>query len=268
MAEKELQKEEEVLKEGHVFVYSRDGNPQEQLPLPPVFVTPFRPDIIRKDFAAASSRRRQPYGPAFRAGMRHSVETWGKGRGVARVQRIKGQSTAAESPNNVGGRRAHPPRPWKNWRLRINEKERRLARMSALAATSKPEIVKSRGHRFPEGVSLPIVVDDEVENMKKSADFEQLLGSIGIAEDVVRVREGRHVRAGRGKMRNRRYRQPVGPLVVVSAADAALAKSAKNLAGVDVVTASSLNTECLAPGGNAGRLVIFSKRAFESLRGV
>ena len=267
MAEKKLEEQVTALREGHVFVYSPDGKAADQVQLPVCFSTSYRPDIIRKDVAAAASNRRQPYGPKFRAGMHHSVETWGKGRGVARVQRIKGQSTAAESPNNVGGRRAHPPRPWKDWSMKVNAKERRLARMSALAATANAEIVRSRGHRFSEELSLPVVLEDSIEELSKVAEFEQLLGSLGVVDDIVRVRNGRHVRAGKGKMRNRRYRQPVGPLVVLSSPDVALARSARNLAGVDVITPGQLSTEILAPGGDAGRLVIFSRKALQNLGG-
>ena len=49
--------------------------------------------------------------------------------------------TAVESPGNVGGRRAHPPRPEKNWAKKVNKKERRRARNSALSATSEPDLI-------------------------------------------------------------------------------------------------------------------------------
>ncbi len=199
--------------------------------------------------------------------MRHSVETWGKGRGVARVQRIKGQSTAAQSPNNVGGRRAHPPRQERVWHIKINEKERRMARLSALAASADRELVAGRGHRFSDDIHLPIVFDDDMELLSRSSDVEQMLGSLGVVEDIARVRDGTHIRAGKGKMRNRRYREPVGPLVVVASMDVPLARSARNLAGVTVATPASLNTEKLAPGGDAGRLVLFSRKAMEIIRG-
>ena len=35
-------------------------------------------------------QQRQPYGSEAGAGIRHSVSTWGKGRGVARVQSYPG----------------------------------------------------------------------------------------------------------------------------------------------------------------------------------
>ncbi len=264
----EQEKTTDAPSHGHTFLYGSDGKPREQLLLPEGFSTPYRPDIIRKDFLASASNRRQPYGSMKRAGMRHSVETWGKGRGVARVQRIKGQSTAAQSPNNVGGRRAHPPRQEKGWHLKINGKERKMAKLSALAASGNRELVAGRGHRISDNVYLPVVFEDDMEMLSKSSDFEQVLGKLGIIEDIVRVRDGTHIRAGRGKMRNRRYREPVGPLVVVSSMEVPLAKSARNLAGVTVATPASLNTEKLAPGGDAGRLVLFSRKAIEMMRGV
>ncbi len=256
-----------ALKEGHVHIYSVSGEVKGEMELPGVFSTPFRPDIIQRDFVASHSNRRQPYGPNPEAGMRHSVETWGKGRGVARVQRVKGQSTAAQSPNNVGGRRAHPPRVEKDWTLKINEKERKIARASSLASSSVGSVVKARGHVFDEGISLPVVVEDDAEAISRSADVEQMFGRIGILGDVIRARDGRNIRPGKGKMRNRRYRSPVGPLVVVSSGDKPLLKSARNFPGVEVCTPADLNTERLAPGGTPGRLVVFSKKAIEMLRG-
>ena len=255
------------LREGHAYIYSISGDVKGEMELPGVFSTAYRPDLIRRDFTAAHSNRRQPYGSMKRAGMRHSVETWGKGRGVARIQRVKGQSTGAESPNNVGGRRAHPPRVERIWEIKINDKERRFARASSLASTSDRRLVKGRGHVLEEDVSLPVIVEDEAESITKSADVEQMFGKIGILDDVIRARDGRNVRAGRGKMRNRRHRQPRGPLVVVSSRDAALSKSARNFPGVEVCTPSDLNTERLAPGGTPGRLVVFSQKAIGMLVG-
>jgi len=248
-----------------VNIYGLDGKVSGEIELPPVFSTPFRDDLIRKDVIAIEANRRQPYGSMFRAGMRHSVETWGKGRGVARVQRIKGESRAAESPNNVGGRRAHPPRTEKVWWKKVNRKERLYARHAALAMTADATAVRSRGHRFQEGLTTPLVFADEVEKLSRAIDVEQFLGSVGVLDDIIRVRRGRNVRAGRGKMRNRRYRQPVGPLIVLSDLNAPLARAVCNFPGVEICTVSSLNTERLAPGGVGGRLVIFSKSAVEKL---
>ena len=92
-----------------VNVYGIDGKAKGKVELPSVFRTPFRPDVIKRSVISAQANRRQRYGPRKNSGMRHAVSTWGKGRGVSRVQRLKQGRTGAESPNNVGGRRAHPP---------------------------------------------------------------------------------------------------------------------------------------------------------------
>ncbi|MCU0860688.1 MAG: 50S ribosomal protein L4, partial [Methanomassiliicoccales archaeon] len=143
----------------NVNVYSLKGEVVGKEELPSAFATSYRPDVIRKAVIAEESNKRQPYGAKFEAGMRHAVSTWGKGRGAARVQRLTQGAKAAESPNNVGGRRAFPPKPEKSWELKVNKKERTLARWSALAALSDSKMVKQRGHQFGEEVTLPVVFE-------------------------------------------------------------------------------------------------------------
>ncbi|MBN1389547.1 MAG: 50S ribosomal protein L4 [Candidatus Thermoplasmatota archaeon] len=253
-------------KAGSVNVYGTDGEVKGKLELPSVFNTPFRPDLIRRAVVSAQANRRQRYGPSKVAGMRHSVSTWGKGRGVARVQRLSQGRTAAESPNNVGGRRAHPPRPEHSFEKKINDKERKLAVASALAATSNIEKVRERGHRFKEGLTLPVIVDDSMEKLEKTKDVLSMLDSIGLSPDITRAYEGKHIRAGRGKMRGRRYRQPRSILFVATEGSPILV-GARNLPGVNTISPSGINTELLAPGGDPGRLLVFSRKAFEKLGG-
>ncbi|MBN1539816.1 MAG: 50S ribosomal protein L4 [Candidatus Thermoplasmatota archaeon] len=251
---------------GTVNVYGTDGKVKGKMELPGVFSTPFRPDLIRRAVVSAQANRRQRYGPSKVAGMRHSVSTWGKGRGVARVQRLTQGRTAAESPNNVGGRRAHPPRPEHSFRKKINDKERRFAVASALAATSSIEMVRSRGHKFREGLTLPVIVDDPMENMEKTKDVLSMLDSLGLSLDITRAYDGKHIRAGKGKMRGRRYRQPRSILFVATEGSPILT-GARNLPGVNTIGPSGINAELLAPGGDPGRLLVFSKRAFEKIGG-
>ncbi|MCL1978851.1 MAG: 50S ribosomal protein L4, partial [Methanomassiliicoccaceae archaeon] len=76
---------------------------------------------------------------------------------------------------------------------------------------------------------------------------------------------GRKIRAGRGKMRNRRYRTPVSVLIVVSERDAPVFKGASNLPGVNVETVDTLNASILAPGGDAGRLTVYTRSAISKM---
>jgi large subunit ribosomal protein L4e len=197
--------------------------------------------------------------------MRHSVSTWGKGRGVSRVQRLKDGRKATQSPNNVSGRRAHPPKVEKIWAQKINKKELKIARFSALAATANVEFVKERGHQFDDAISFPIVIEDEFQNVASTSEVSGILDTIGIGYDVERAKEGRKIRAGRGKMRNRKYRTPVSVLIVVSDREAAVFKSASNLPGVQIETVDTLNASILAPGGAVGRLAVYTKSAIAQI---
>ena len=127
----------------------------KKVELPAAFETELRTDLIKLAVASSRANRRQAYGSrphvgkrAPMAGMKHSVEWWGKGRGVSRIMRRTGQSRGAQNPHTKGGRRAHGPKVEKNWGRKLNLKERRLARDSALTATTSVETVSARGHRL------------------------------------------------------------------------------------------------------------------------
>jgi len=248
-----------------VNVYSMDGTVKEKIDLPKIFDTPYRPDIIKKSFEVIRSNQRQPYGSDPLAGTRHAVASVGKGRGMSRVPRLTQGQAAALAPNVVGGRRAHPPKIERDWKEKMNKKENQLARNSALAATADTEVVKKRGHRFDEKITLPIVVDDDFEKIKKTKEVIEVLQKIGIYSDVLRSANGKHVRAGKGKMRGRRYRTPKS-LLIVSTKET-IEKSSDNLSGVDIAKPHQLNIEHLAPGGIAGRLTIFTKSALTQIGG-
>ena len=249
-----------------VNIYNIDGSSSEKIDLPKIFSTPFRPDIIRKSFNVLHSNKRQPYGAYPLAGTRHAVASIGKGRGMSRVPRLTQGRNAAFAPNNVSGRRAHPPKVEKNWKEKINRKESLIAKNSAIAATANKEIVTKRGHKFNEKLTLPVIVDDSFEKIKKTKEVIKALDKIGVYEDVLRATNGKHIRAGVGKIRGRKYKTPKSLLIVYTKDD--FQKYSKNLIGVDIVKPSNINIEYLAPGGDAGRLTIFTKSAIKELGGV
>lgn len=256
-----------------VHVYSLEGKPLEEIELPPIFKEEFRPDVIKRAVLAHQTARLQPYGADEGAGKRTSAETWGKGFGVARVRRVKGSrypaaGQGAFAPHTVGGRRAHPPKAGKILRERINRRERRLAVRSAVAATKEKKLVSSRGHIVEGVVEFPLVVTDELEGLGKASQAMGVLQKLGLWRDVERVIDSKRIRAGRGKMRGRRHRQVVGPLIVVGQ-DRGIKRGGRNLPGVEVVEVEQLNAERLAPGGVPGRVTLWTKGAIQKLaRGV
>jgi large subunit ribosomal protein L4e len=248
---------------GNVPVHDRSGKSAGQVELPAVFQTPLRPDLIRKAVNVARANRRQRYGASPVAGVRPSVEWPGKGKGMARTPRLRQGNRAAFVPNAYKGRRAHPPESRHEWTEKINSKERRLAIASALAATAQPDVVRARGHRFDEKLALPVVVADDFVAAERTADLATALAAVGVGADLERAKMGVHVRAGMGKLRGRAYRTPRSVLLVTADGKA---PAAFNLAGVDVVAARNLSAEHLAPGGDAGRLTVYTQGALAQLK--
>lgn len=246
-----------------VNVHDKSGKASGQVELPAVFATPVRTDLIRKAVAVAQANRRQRYGASPIAGTRPSVEWPGKGKGMARTPRLRQGNRAAFVPNAYKGRRAHPPESRHFWNEKINVKERQLAIASALAATAIAETVKARGHKVADSVAFPIVVSDDFPTTAKTSELLESLGKIGLGADLERAKGGVHVRAGMGKLRGRAYRTPRSVLLVTADGKA---PAAPNLAGVEVVAARNLSAEHLAPGGDAGRLTVYTQGALAHLK--
>lgn len=249
-----------------VNLYDLDGNVKSQIQLPRAFEFPFRPDLIKKAVKVMQSNSRQPYGVSPMAGLRRVGHNWGPNHGRARVPRRPNGDRGVILNNMVGGRTAHAPTTKRKWERKMNKKEKILSKLSALSQTANREMVKKRGHRFRDDITLPVVVDDEIENIEKVSQALRLLRNLGLEDDVIRAKNGEKIRAGRGKIRGRKYYTPRSILVVLSNKEKA-EKSFSNLPGVEVITPSEINTEILAPGAMPGRLVLFSKSAIEEIRG-
>ena len=239
-----------------------EGGVSRNIDLPVMFSEEYRPDLIKKAVMALQSTRRQPHGTYPYAGICSSAVGWGSGRGASHVPRIKNGSRAAKVPQAKGGREAHPPVVAKVLVKQINQKEKQKAFRSAIAASVQEELVRKRGHLF-EG-AVPVVFEDEFETLSRTQDVISALTAAGVFQDVERAKESRKVRAGRGKMRGRRYKQRKSLLIVTSGSPL---RSARNLAGVDVVTIDQLNVEHLAPGMQAGRLTVWTESALTRLEG-
>jgi len=192
-----------------------------------------------------------------------SARSWGSGRGVAQIPRLANGSRAARVPQATGGRRAHPPKPETDRSEKVNTKERRYAIRSAIAATADPTLVSLRGHVY-EG-ELPIVADNALEGLEKTKQVAEFLEAAGLYPDVLRAKDGKTIRAGRGKLRGRKYKHRKSVLIVTGEDNLALVKAARNLCGVDVIRADKLNAELLAPGTHAGRLTVWTEAAIEKL---
>lgn len=103
--------------------------------------------------------------------------------------------------------------------------------------------------------------------MVKTSAAAALLKAVGAGPDIVKVQKSRKLRAGKGKLRNRRHRQRRGPLVVYNPETDGreLVRAFRNIPGVETSSVFSLNLLQLAPGGHLGRFIIWTSAAFASL---
>lgn len=238
--------------------------------LPAVFLTPIRSDIVQFVHDNLARNSRQAHGVDPRAGMKHSAESWGTGRAVARVPRVSGSGTSRNSQgafaNSVRkGRMAFPLHTWRRWHRKVNLRQRRHALASAIAATAVPGLVLARGHRIMKVPQLPLVIDNEANKIAKTKEAVVMLKRFGIHEDVKRVINARRVRAGKGKARNGRYKNRRGPLFIVTDEAKSLTLALRNIPGVSVLNVKRLNIKHLAPGSNLGRFCVFTEDAFKAL---
>ncbi|MBP1357448.1 MAG: 50S ribosomal protein L4 [Sulfolobus sp.] len=246
-------------------VFDVKGNKVEDIELPLFFSYPVRKDLIRRAFLSEFTKSLQPKGRDPMSGKRTTALSFGINLGLARVPRVKGSGEAALAPNTVGGRVTFPPVVEKRIKEEINEKEKRLAIISALSATTDINVAKNRGHIF-SAESLPIIVSDDLTKLIKSKEILGVLSALKVSDDIERVKEKKKIRAGKGKMRGRKYKRAKGLLIVIHEKNPVFIKAASNLPGVDVVTAQDLSVIHLAPGGHPGRLTIYTKSSIDVLR--
>jgi len=161
-----------------------------------------------------------------------------------------------------------PLKTWRKWKRKTNLNQRRFAICSALAAASVPSIVMARGHRVKNVPEIPLVLSSETvkKGVGKTSKAVELLQSVGAYDDVEKAKSKIRVRAGKGKIRNRRYKKALGPLIVFGDnLNGTLVRSFKNLPGVELVNVNYLNILQLAPGAHLGRFVVWMDDAFKQL---
>jgi len=253
-----------------------DGKEAGSKKLPIQFSEPINPDIIKRAVLAIRSHNIHPRGADPMAGEKSVAKLSRRrrdykssyGHGISRAPRkiisrrgMRINWIGAFAPGTRGGRRAHPPKASKIWGQKINTKENRKAIRSALAASLTKDVVIARGHKIPD--NYPFFISNNFESLKKTGEVIKALVILGLTAELERSSK-KNVRAGRGKMRGRKYQRAKGPLIVVSD-KCDLLKSARNISGVDIVSVKSVNSELLAPGTVPGRLTLFTAASIDRL---
>ncbi len=256
-------------------IYSIEGKKSKEITLPSFFSENVREDIISKVLEV--EKNQQPYGPSPVAGRQHAAKgkmvhrrhVWrsGYGRGISRVPRKifsqKGSQfnwEGAEVPQARGGMRAHPPKPISRINTKkINKKEMRVALASALSASANPKKISEKYERLKEKKleNLPFIVEDKITKLKTKNLLGLLKKILGEEVFVVALKK-KSRRAGKGKLRGRRYKNSAGILIVLGDNEKLKTKL------FDVKNARELSVTDLAKGG-PGRLVIYTENAIKDL---
>ena len=261
-------------------VLTISGQKKGEVELPNYFEEPLRNDLIKRAFLAWRSEQRQPYGTFPRAGkessssgkISHQRRAWKGhyGKGISRIPRKiitrRGSSFSwigAFVSGTRGGREAHPPKAEKNWTKKINKKENKKALYAAIAATANIKILQNRYEKAANAnIKLPLVVEDKISEIKKTNEIRAIIEKLVSGLNEIAFSR-KSMRAGRGKMRSRKYKVQKGLLFVVANKEMK-SKAAENL-GIEVVSVPELNISHVAPGGNPGRLTIYTENAIKEL---
>lgn len=257
-------------------VYSVEGKKVKEIELPKVFETEFNPGLIKRAVLSIESNALQPKGSDAWAGRKTTAEYIGIrsppqakrniNTGRARRPRTKNRrfilyGKVAGISGVVKGPKAFPPQTEKKIKEKINKKEKKQALNSAIAATTKKELVEKRGHRV-ESLELPLIIENDFETKTKTREVSEILKKLNLWNDVEKAKKGKKIRAGKGKRRGRKYKKAKSVLIVIGE-NSSIVKSSRNLEGVDISTAKNLNAKLLAPGAQAGRLTLWTENAIK-----
>lgn len=240
-------------------IYSLEGKAIKQIEVPAFFEANIREDLVRRAVLSDESRLYQPKGSYKYAGLETSAKYRGRKEDYGAVKNMgiphlphevlpNGQfGKVKRVPHAVKGRRAHPPKPEKKIVEEVNKKEYLKALECAIAATADRKTVCDRCNE-EIGPSLPIIVDNSMEQLKKTKEVEKVFAAMKLLKFIKKA-----------KKKNNR-----APLIVVSE-KSSLLKAGRNLAGVDVVTVKDLKVKHLAPGTHHGRITLYTEKSLKEL---
>lgn len=252
-----------------VNIYSLDITKSGVIDLPRIFTFKPRLDIIQKAYEISQSKKKQKQGRDKRAGLRNTAKGWGTGHGLSRAPRIKGSGfptarNVGRVPFAKGGRRAHPIKTGKKINKKLNKKTNKLSIISAISASGNFLWVKKRGHYIEKIPEIPLVIDDKIQTIKKTAQIYSILCDLGMHKELIKIKNNKKIRAGKGKKRGRKYKKKKGVLIVIKN-DFGVVRASRNIPGMDIIKFENLSIDKLAPGGLPGRLILWTQSAFNEL---
>ncbi|MHA2394304.1 MAG: 50S ribosomal protein L4 [Promethearchaeota archaeon] len=247
-----------------INIYDLDGKKKGLVDKPEIFNIKPRKDLIQMSNTISQSRNKQVQGRDRSAGIKNISESWGTGYGMSRAPRRKGSGfptsrNVGRVPFAKGGRRTHPIKSQKVIKKKINKKINKLSIISAISAW-----VIQRGYMIDEIPDIPLVVDDKIQTIKKTARIYAILCNLGLKNTLANIKKGKKIRSGKGKIRGRKYKTKKGILIIIKD-DYGIVKASRNIPGTNVIKVKNLSINNLAPGGDSGRLILWTQSAFNEL---
>jgi len=247
-------------------LFDSQGKKKSEIQLPKLFSQRVRPDVVSKYFEV--EKFIQPYASNVDAGKRqsasgtisHKRHDWKGhyGRGISRVPRktMWRRGTrffwiAANAPGTRQGRRAHPPKGIGKEK-KLNKKEIQLAFNSAFAATAQSDFIISRYATLDKIENMPAVIESLPE---KTKSLTSIIKNIFGKHSNIAFKK-KSVRAGKGKLRGRKYKSNAGALILIASDEKTKFKTH------DIKSVSDVSISDLYP---LGRLTIYTKKAMEEL---
>lgn len=153
-----------------VYDFKTEKTILKEINLPKVFKTALRQDIVQYVHDNISRNSRQAHGVDRDAGMKHSAESWGTGRAVSRLPRVKGSGTSRNGQAAFAnmcrkGRMAFPLQTYRRWHRKINLRLKRHALASAISATAVLPLILARGHKINKVPQVPLVLDNGINSI-------------------------------------------------------------------------------------------------------
>ncbi len=252
-------------------LYDIKGKKKSEVALPKIFDVKVREDIVARYNEV--DKFAQPHASDVMGGKKHSASgtishkrhDWKGhyGKGIARLPRKtmwrRGTQffwIGAEVSGTRGGRRAHPPKGI-GAEKKMNKKEIMIAMYSAFASTANKNYVEKRyGSVEKLDIKVPIVLESKLDNIK-SKDLMTTLNKIyGDVSSLILKKKS--VRAGKGKLRGRKYKSNAGLLLIKSNDE----KIKSN--GVEIKSVNEVSISDLYP---LGRLTVYTEKGLEELGG-
>lgn len=150
----------------------------------------------------------------IKAGTQTSSQSWGTGRALARLPRVKGEGTGRSGQASIanmcrGGRVFIPLKQHRKWYKKVNRKSHFQALLSCFIASTYAPLVLSKGHNITDINYFPLILEDLVNYSWSSFEVLHALKNAG---GLLDIKKSRKVHIKSSKLNN--YKK--GPLFVLN----------------------------------------------------